>query len=100
MLILQGADISRLSREVRRGLGIVERVYTENCEVTILTKTFKRIDEVRSSDYGHDVFTVRLPVKFPDKIIGMVRYALGHEYNVVEEQDHVHVEYDPKRSYK
>jgi hypothetical protein len=100
MLIKQGVDISRLNREIRRGLGIVEKIYNENNEELIITSTFEGIHSAGSLHYGNDAFDFRLPVKFPGTIIGGVRRALGPEYDMVEEQKHVHVEYDPKRSYK
>jgi len=100
MLILQGVDISRLNREIRRGLGIVGRVYTENNEELIITSTFEGIHSEGSLHYGNDAFDMRYPLKFPGTIIGGVRRALGPEYDLVEEGDHVHIEYDPKRSYK
>lgn len=100
MLIKQGVDISRLKREIRRGLGIVDDIYVENNEELIITSTFEGIHGAGSLNYGNDAFDFRLPVKFPGTIIGAVRRGLGPEYNMVEEKDHVRVEYDPKRSYK
>lgn len=97
MLILQGVDISRLNREIRRALGIVEKIYAENSEELIITSTFEGMHSARSLHYGNDAFDMRYPLKFSGTIIGGVRRAVGPEYDLVEEDDHIHLEYDPKR---
>ena len=99
MLIKQGVDISRLNREIRRGLGIVDRIFNENNEELIITSTYEGNHGAGSLHYGNDAFDHRLPLKFPGTIVGGVRRALGPEYDLVEEGDHVHIEYDPKGSY-
>lgn len=100
MLILQGVDISRLNREIRRGLGIVEKICEENNEELIITSTFEGIHDAGSLHYGNDAFDFRLPGKFPGTIINGIRRLLEIEYDLFEEGDNVHIEYDPKRSYK
>ncbi|MBA7700154.1 hypothetical protein ES703_108863 [subsurface metagenome] len=100
MLILQGVDISRLNREIRRGLGIVEKIYNVNYEELVIKSTYEGIHSAGSLHYGNDAFDMRYPLKFPGTIIEGVRRALGPGYHVVEEEDHVHIGYDTKRSYK
>ena len=99
MLIKQGVDISRLNREIRRGLGIVDKIYTENGQELIITSTYEGNHGGGSLHYGNDAFDVRLALKFTGTIVGRVSRELGLDYDVVEKPDHVHIEYDPKGSY-
>lgn len=96
MLIKVGVDISRLNREIRRGLGIVDVIFTKNNEEIIISSTYEGNHGAGSLHYGDDAFDHRLPLKFRGLTIGREKLALGADYDVVEKPDHVHIEYDPK----
>jgi len=98
MLIKQGVDISRLNRKIRRGLGIVGRIYNENDEELVITSTYEGNHGAGSLHYGNDAFDIRLPLKCPGTVVARVRRGLGSKYDLVERPDHVHIEYDPKET--
>ena len=96
MLIKAGVDISRLNREIRRGLGIAGSIHTKNGQQIIITSTYEGNHCDGSLHYSNDAFDHGLPLKFPGTIIGDVIRALGPDYDVVEGPNYVHIEYDPK----
>ena len=100
MLIKQGVDISRLNREIRRGLGIAGEILKKYNEEIIITSTFEGNHGIGSLHYGNDAFDMRLPEDFRGRFFNSVMDGLGKNYDVVVMSDHVHIEYDPKGSDK
>lgn len=96
MLIKAGVDISRLKKGARVALGIVNKIYESHNQEVVVTSTYEGNHSASSLHYGNDAFDVRFPVQFPGTVLAGVRAALGPEYDLVEETDHIHIEYDPK----
>ena len=46
-----------------------------------------------------DLRTNDLPPGEADEIVNMLRAALGQDYDVVLEKDHIHIEFQPKEDY-
>ncbi|HUU41978.1 MAG TPA: hypothetical protein VMW42_13665 [Desulfatiglandales bacterium] len=97
MLILQGVDISRLNREIRRGLQIVAKIFKGNDQELVVTSTYEGLHGAGSLHYGNDAFDCRKPINFLLTILVEVSRELGPDYDVVDEEDHIHVEYDPRK---
>jgi len=97
MLLKAGVDISRLNREIRRSLSMVEAVYDEYIQEFVITSTFEGNHGAGSLHYSNDAYDVRLPFKEIKEVLNAIKETLGNSYDVVFERDHIHVEYDPKK---
>lgn len=96
MLIKAGVDISRLNREIRRALNIINDVFYENDREAVITSTFGGDHSAGSLHYADDAVDVRLPGIKTVKIVSELKQRLGKRFDVVLESNHIHVEYDPK----
>jgi hypothetical protein len=97
MLIKAGVDISRLSRDIRRGVGVVAVYLLEKGTELVVTSTYEGNHGAGSLHYSNDAFDFRTPSWF-GKIEGeKLSGKLGSGYEVVVESDHIHVEWDPKK---
>jgi len=96
MLIKAGVDISRLERKTRRALGKVDQIMTLNDEELVITSTFEGNHSGGSLHYANLAFDMRLPDHHLGKIELQIDGALGKNFDVCRESDHLHIEYDPK----
>ena len=77
MLLKAGVDISRLNREIRRALQIVNTVYINYIEELVVTSTYEGNHSPRSLHYGNDAFDARKPVK---KMRDLVKSEIGRAH--------------------
>ncbi|MBA7603363.1 hypothetical protein ES703_10470 [subsurface metagenome] len=96
MLLKAGVDISRLKRNIRRSLTIVDSIMEDESEILIITSTFEGNHSAGSLHYADQAYDMRIPIYDPSRIFGRIKEALGSKFDVVWEEDHIHVEYDPK----
>jgi len=97
MLIKAGVDISRLNREIRRALPMIENVYNHcGCEL-VITSTYEGNHGAGSLHYCDDALDTRKPVERLQEIAREIKERLGRDYDIVQEEDHLHYEYDPKK---
>ena len=96
MLLKAGVDISRLRPEIRKKLPIIEGVFEslELGELTI-TSTYEGTHSAGSLHYANLAIDLRYP-EVSNLIIGILKEELGPDYDIVDEGDHIHIEYDPK----
>jgi len=68
----------------------------------VLTSVNDSVHMPKSKHYEGNAFDLRRPVHFfnyegsIENMVGRFKLALGAHYDVVLEDDHIHVEYDPK----
>lgn len=96
MLIKAGVDISRLERNTRRGLQKVSDVFKGHKLEVMVTSTYEGNHSEGSLHYANQAFNVRTPAKDPVTICYEVMDAIGTDFDVAIEGNHIHVEYDPK----
>jgi len=96
MLIKAGVDISRLERNTRRGLAVVNKVYAQMGEEIVVTSTYEGNHGAGSLHYADQAFDVGLPQNDPIHTVAEMRQDLGEDFDVEGEIDHIHIEYDPK----
>lgn len=96
MLIKAGVDISRLNREIRRALQIVSDILDSHGQEIVITSTYEGNHGAGSLHYCDDAVDVRDPEPFIHDFENKVKDALGPDFDVVDEHDHIHIEYDPK----
>ena len=96
MLIKAGVDISRLERNTRRSLTIVAILFRDEGRELIITSTYDGNHTPGSLHYANQAYDVRLPPGLKHLFVDKIRDALGSDFDVIQENDHIHIEYDPK----
>lgn len=96
MLIKAGVDISRLERRTRNGLKITATVLKEFEKDLVVTSTYEGNHGPGSLHYANQAFDIRRPGKDTISFSLELMDALGSDFDVVVEDDHIHIEYDPK----
>jgi len=96
MLIKAGVDISRLNREIRRTLPKVQKVLDEWSEELEITSTYEGNHGEGSLHYSNDAYDMGLPKYNPVGVAANCRTALGKDFDIEGEDDHIHIEYDPE----
>jgi len=95
MLIKAGVDISRLQPKIRKRLKQIETiVWNVINEELIITSTYEGDHGASSLHYADSAIDIRRSNK-PDKIVMEIKLALGKDYDVILENNHIHIEYDP-----
>jgi len=95
MLIKAGVDISRLERRTRNGLKIVAAVLSQYGEEIIITSTYEGNHGPGSLHYANQAFDIRTPDKETTALSIELMTMLGSDFDVVAEDTHIHIEYDP-----
>ncbi len=97
MLIKLGVDISRLNREIRRVLKVVDFVYKkESGEEAVITSTYEGNHSSSSLHYSDDAVDFRKAKKNMQRIAIQLKKKLGEDYDIVLEGSHLHCEWDEK----
>lgn len=96
MLIKQGVDISKLRPEIRKRLPFIEKALNRQSLELIITSTYEGTHSAGSLHYANLAIDIRVPKT--DKFFWRDKFAgkFGSNYDVVTENDHIHIEYDPK----
>jgi hypothetical protein len=95
VLLKPGVDISRLNRWIRRFLDKADAVYVTYDEELVITSTYEGTHGPASLHYADDAVDLRLPKKHKREIFSDLRNIDPARYDVVDEGDHTHCEYDP-----
>lgn len=74
-----------------------ERVYAKHGYELVVTSVTDGDHKPGSLHHIGCAVDLRLPPTDPPAMVAALRNALGIEFDVVLEKDHIHVEYDPKR---
>lgn len=98
MLIKAGVDISRLNRNIRKSLSRVENIIVLYGGELVITSAYEGNHMAGSLHYSNDAYDIRCN---SDKVKALktvddIKNALGSDYDVVYEGNHIHIEYDPK----
>ena len=96
MLIKAGVDISRLNREIRRSLTIVERIVRDvEGEELVVTSTYEGNHLPGSAHYVNDAIDIRR-FKNATDTRNQIDFDLGRHFFVYLASTHIHVSWDPK----
>lgn len=96
MLIKAGVDISRLNREIRRGLPKIQKVLRRHGTELVITSTYEGNHGEGSLHYCDDAVDVRKPTIFKPTVKGELKRELGPGYDIYVKGLCIHVEWDPK----
>lgn len=101
--IKAGVKVGGIQPEILLALIVAESIFDSLHLPCILTSAEDSdLHKSTSLHYKGKAVDVRLPSFYNDKpnlddaICGSLRNALGAEYDVVLEANHIHIEYDPK----
>lgn len=95
MLLKLGVDISRLNKEIRSALNIIDRRYKEVGEEAVITSTYEGNHSPGSYHYSNDAIDIRK--SRTDSMFTIIKEDLGKDFDVVSEYSHMHIEYDTKK---
>ena len=96
MLIKAGVDISRLRPEIRRKLKkIAQTVSACDGQELVITSTYEGNHSESSLHYVNLAIDIRRDQAMSYSFKELKR-TLGADYDVVQEANHIHIEYDPK----
>jgi hypothetical protein len=99
MLLKLGVDISKLEFHCRRALAAVEKIWIwQKWSEAVITSTYEGNHSVSSLHYQNRAFDIRLPgiAAISNVALELLKKELGPDFDVILEEDHLHVEYDPK----
>jgi hypothetical protein len=96
LLTKLGIDISRLKRPIRRALNVIEGAYREKGLEAVITSTYEGNHIPSSLHYANLAVDIRCPKENRARMKNVLANRLGKEYDVILEEDHIHIEYDPK----
>ena len=96
MLIKAGVDISRLKPPIRKKLSKVHTVYRLIGEHMIVTSTYEGNHSSGSLHYAHLAIDLSYPLNMSEEFKDDLKIVFGPDYDIVFEESHIHIEYDPK----
>lgn len=99
MSIKAGAEMNGLRAEILLALMIADDVYSEydiECVITEGTGAKHGIGSLHYVGLAVDLRIRNIPVRFREIIHSRIKDALGSQYDVVLESDHIHIEFQPK----
>lgn len=101
MLIKLGVTIQYLSRPCRRALKTVDNIYKKYGEEAVITSANEGNHSPSSLHYCNNAFDIRLPeTKDLTQLLEELKINLGKKFDVVDETNHIHIEFDPKNKGK
>jgi hypothetical protein len=96
MLIKAGVDISRLKPPIRKKLSQVYAMYKVLGEHMIITCTYDGNHSAGSLHYADLGIDLAYPLKMSEEFKDALEIVFGPDYDIVYEQSHIHIEYDPR----
>lgn len=96
--IKPGVRVRGLSNEILLAIVIAQSVYSETEASMTITSLSDGKHSVNSLHHTGDAVDLRMPMPVTrEQIVSQLKKALGADYDVILEVDHIHIEYDPKR---
>lgn len=95
LIIKSSVRLKGISPELSIGLTVAAGVYqnyNQDCVVTSVTDGQHMVGSLHYTGHAADL---RLSGNSPPEIARALRAALGPEWDVILEPDHLHIEYDP-----
>ena len=99
MSLKPGVRVLGIRPEMVLALRIVEAVYQAHGAPFVITSVMEGTHKRASLHYLGCAADLRLPPQDAASIVAEAKAALGEDYDVILEGDHIHLEYDPKSSY-
>lgn len=101
MMVKKGISICGLRPELLFGMMIANEVFENMDELLVITEVVARRSQTWSYHPAGFAFDCRLPEEENVDVLGAVlRESLGEEWDVVVENNHIHVEYEVRRAHR
>jgi len=86
---------------MRRALSPIDRAYIEITGFeAVISSTYEGSHSASSLHYANLAVDFRLPGKKITELVDRLKADLGPNYDVVLEKNHIHIEHDPKTTYR
>ncbi len=97
MRIKHDVDLHPLQPQMVLAMIVAESVYAKSQSEVMITSGKEGPHMVKSLHFTGMALDIRLPNMAVNQVAANLAAALGPQYDVVLEGDHIHIEYDPKR---
>jgi len=99
-MIKNGVDLRGLTPQMAIAYTIACKVYGQYaCVITSGSDGKHGPNSLHYSGQALDLRTNNLPPQAVQSIVDRLKEALGAQFDVVLESDHIHIEFDPKTAY-
>lgn len=95
----KGVRLHGIMPEIVFAMVVVDQHYEKNGENLQITSVLDGKHMRASIHYIGGAFDASLPKMSPEATVHRIAHALGPDYDVVLEKDHIHVEWQPKAPY-
>jgi hypothetical protein len=96
MIVYNNQNIENLHERMLYALLVCEYIYNKNSIELEVTWTMGGKHSVTSLHYKRRAFDFLPPKENKDKIIREIKLFLGKDFDIIDEINHIHIEYDPK----
>jgi hypothetical protein len=91
-----GCDMSKLRHKARVGLWYLEALFLSECRSVVVTHTFDGQHKEGSLHFKNRAVDILPPGRENALLLKQAKQNMGKDYDVIDEGDHWHMEYDPK----
>ncbi|MCI0349105.1 MAG: hypothetical protein L0Z53_06730 [Acidobacteriales bacterium] len=95
----QGVRVLGIRPELLLALMVAESIYRDRGTRLVVTSLIDGAHSVGSLHYAGAAADLRLPPDNAPAVVTLLKEALGADYDVVLEADHIHLEFQPKQPY-
>ncbi len=98
-MIKHGVKLKGIQPEMAIAYTIIVSIYQKFNQVAVITSAFDGTHKENSKHYTGNAIDIRCRMFTSEEkqmVTNEIRNALGGEFDVVNEIDHIHIEFDPK----
>lgn len=95
----KGVRLHGIRPELVLALGIADQVYADLDYATVVTSVIDGKHMRTSLHYTGGAFDIRVTKNHGEALRQRIAHALGEDFDVVLEEAHIHVEWQPKEPY-
>lgn len=89
-------DLTKLHRRARQALAYIDLLFFKFGMEFAIYHTYDGMHMEGSLHFKNRAFDGSLPTSHNEEVFSTLRAAMGPEYDLVVEKDHLHLEWDPK----
>ena len=100
LYLKKGVTLNGVKPEIVHAMQVVKDVYAEqgkDLTVTSITESTHGVNSLHYVGYAFDCRTFNLPENLVEASVQKIKDALGDEFDVIHEIDHLHLEFQPKK---